>query len=428
MNKLPLIAIGLLLPLGTPSFAEESSALDEEIKRMATAEPKEPMEPRGFEGSTNTAYGKGALALITSGHRNSAFGKTALYYNTTGYKNTAVGYTALLYNTTGDRNTAIGQGALQSNTTATRNVAIGNWAMGWNTTGSRNIAIGNATLSENTTGYQNTAVGNYAMGLNTTGFYNVAAGAYSLKVNTTGHRNVGLGWSSLWANTTGQRNTALGHSAMWSNTTGQYNTAVGVEALGVNKKGKFNTVLGTYAGFKNVSGSSNVFIGYKAGYKEKGSQKLYIANNSKSPLVYGDFNKKTLKVNGKMYATKFITSSDARLKTDIRPLNNALDTVLSLQGKQYRLIDEAVNQTDIGLIAQDVEKVLPQIVTQSEDGYKAIDYQSLTAVLIEAMKEQQGQITTLEKENTQLKTIMAEQMQALLARVAMLEGVSLAAN
>jgi len=240
-------------------------------------------------------------------------------------------------------------------------------------------------------------------------------------------------------NTTGERNTAVGHAAMYYNTKGQYNTALGVEALAYSTTGKFNTVLGTYAGFKNVSGSSNVFIGYKAGYKEKGSQKLYIANSSKSPLVYGDFNKKTLKVNGKMYATKFITSSDARLKTDIRPLNNALDTVLSLQGKQYRLIDEAVNQTDIGLIAQDVEKVLPQIVTQSEDGYKAIDYQSLTAVLIEAMKEQhsqftaeittqQDQITALERENTQLKTIMAEQMQALLARVAMLEGVSLAAN
>ena len=105
------------------------------------------------------------------------------------------------------------------------------------------------------------------------------------------------------------------------------------------------------------------------------------------------------------------------------------------------------------MIAQDVEKVLPQIVTQSEDGYKAIDYQSLTAVLIEAMKEQQGQFTaeitaqqdqitalekenaqftgqiaSLEQENTQLKAIMVEQIDALLARVAMLEGESLAAN
>ncbi|HIF81068.1 MAG TPA: tail fiber domain-containing protein [Gammaproteobacteria bacterium] len=129
-----------------------------------------------------------------------------------------------------------------------------------------------------------------------------------------------------------------------------------------------------------------------------------------------------------MYATKFITSSDARLKTDIRPLNNALDTVLKLQGKQYRLIDEAVNQTDIGLIAQDVEKVLPQIVSQTEDGYKAIAYQSLTAVLIEAMKEQQGQIMILEKENSELKALVSGQMEKLLARVAMLEGSALAEN
>ena len=72
--------------------------------------------------------------------------------------------------------------------------------------------------------------------------------------------------------------------------------------------------------------------------------------------------------------------------------------------------------------------MLPQIVSETEDGYKAIDYQSLTAMLIEGMKEQQGQIVALEQENTQLKTVMAKQMDALLARVAMLEGESLAAN
>jgi len=183
------------------------------------------------------------------------------------------------------------------------------------------------------------------------------------------------------------------------------------------------------AGYQNKTGSSNVFIGYKAGYSEKGNSKLYIDNSdTKKPLVYGDFLKNTLKVNGRMYATKFIKSSDARLKTDIRPLNNSLDTVLKLQGKQYRLIDEAVNQTDIGLIAQDVEKVLPQIVSQTEDGYKAIDYQSLTTVLIEAMKEQQGQIMILEKENTELKALVSGQMEKLLARVAMLEGSTLAEN
>lgn len=372
------LAIGLLLPLGTPSFAEEPSAIDQEIERMATVEPKEPMQPRGSEGSKNTSYGENALKKNTSGERNSAFGRYALEKNTSGGRNTAVGHYALWKNTTGKRNAAFGPGA----------------------------------LGYNTTGYENTAVGAASLLTNTKGYYNNAFGESALTANTTGHRNVALGSYSLYKHKTGQRNTAVGHAAMYNNTTGKYNTA-----------------LGSLAGAKNKTGSSNVFIGYKAGYWEKGNSKLYIDNSdTKKPLVYGDFLKNTLKVNGRMYATKFIKSSDARLKTDIRPLNNALDTVLSLQGKQYRLIDEAVNQTDIGLIAQDVEKVLPQIVSQSEDGYKAIDYQSLTTVLIEAMKEQQGQIMILEKENTELKALVSGQMEKLLARVAMLEGNTLAEN
>ena len=114
---------------------------------------------------------------------------------------------------------------------------------------------------------------------------------------------------------------------------------------------------------------------------------------------------------------------------------------MQLEGKTYRWKEETTfaNKQDIGLVAQEVEKIFPELVAENEQGYKAIAYSKLTAVLIEAIKEQQGQmteqetrftaqITTLEKENAQLKTIMAEQMDALLARVAMLEGESLAAN
>ena len=86
------------------------------------------------------------------------------------------------------------------------------------------------------------------------------------------------------------------------------------------------------------------------------------------------------------------------------------------------------NQKDIGLIAQDVEKVFPELVAENEQGYKGIAYSKLTAVLVEAIKEQQGQIATLEQENTQLEALVEGQMEALLARVAMLEGESLAAN
>jgi hypothetical protein len=111
-----------------------------------------------------------------------------------------------------------------------------------------------------------------------------------------------------------------------------------------------------------------------------------------------------------------------------------LSSVLQLQGKTYRWKEDHHKQ-DIGLIAQEVEQVFPELVEEDANGFKAIAYSRLTAVLIEAIKEQQGQMTTqqdqiaaLEKENTELKAIMADQMQALLARVAMLEGVPVAAN
>ena len=122
------------------------------------------------------------------------------------------------------------------------------------------------------------------------------------------------------------------------------------------------------------------------------------------------------------------------------PLTHALDAILQLQGKTYHWKEDTAftNKQDIGLVAQEVEKVFPELVAEDEQGYKGIAYSKLTAVLIEAIKEQQAQMidqqqqmteqearfTALEKENTQLKTIMAEQMQALLARVAMLEGES----
>ena len=364
VTRASLIAIGVMLTVPLPAMAGEI---------------------HGEQTSANVSLGEGALNDLNTGNYNTAIGYRALHKNTTGNANTASGSKALYKNTTGKANTAYGNHVLRENTTGSNNTASGIYALLGNTTGSNNTASGYGALNQNTTGSNNTASGRDA-----------------------------LRW-----NTTGRNNTASGYGALDANTTGKLNTASGSGALNKNTTGKYNTALGAFAGSKNKTGSSNVFIGYKAGYSEKGSQKLYIANSSKSPLVYGDFNKKTLKVNGKMYATKFITSSDGRLKTDIRPLNNALGMVLSLQGKQYRLIDEAVNQTDIGLIAQDVEKVLPQIVSQSEDGYKAIAYQSLTAVLIEAIKEQhsqftaeivtqQDQITALERENTQLKTIMAE--------------------
>ena len=100
--------------------------------------------------------------------------------------------------------------------------------------------------------------------------------------------------------------------------------------------------------------------------------------------------------------------SDLRLKKDIKPLKSALSTLGKLQGKSYRWKDN--NEPDIGLIAQELEKVIPELVKTDDKGYKSIVYQKLTAVLIEAVKEQQQEINHLSD------------------RIALLEGIPNAAN
>ena len=89
-----------------------------------------------------------------------------------------------------------------------------------------------------------------------------------------------------------------------------------------------------------------------------------------------------------------ITDSDIRFKTNVRPINKALSTVCALSGKIYSK-DDKDNQ--IGLIAQDVEKILPQMVHTASDeiGTKSVNYQNMVAILIEAIKEQNERINKL---------------------------------
>ncbi len=106
---------------------------------------------------------------------------------------------------------------------------------------------------------------------------------------------------------------------------------------------------------------------------------------------------------GNITATGTCCSSDERFKRNVQPLSQCLDKVNKLQGVGYDWRQEAYPERQfaegrqVGLIAQDVETVLPEVVSEDGDGYKAIDYGKLTAVLVEAVKEQQAYIRALEK-------------------------------
>jgi hypothetical protein len=94
-------------------------------------------------------------------------------------------------------------------------------------------------------------------------------------------------------------------------------------------------------------------------------------------------------------------SSDERLKENITLIENPLDKIIKISGYEYDWIPmEDIHvygdMKDIGVIAQEVEKVLPEIVSDRENGYKAVKYDRLTAVLIQAVKELSNRVKTLE--------------------------------
>jgi hypothetical protein len=103
-----------------------------------------------------------------------------------------------------------------------------------------------------------------------------------------------------------------------------------------------------------------------------------------------------------------IAYSDARLKTDINTIDNALDKVLSLRGVSYYRTDVETDKKKIGLIAQEVAEVLPEVVTENEDGMYSVAYGNIVGLLIEAIKEQQTQIESQKTEIEELKNLVQQ--------------------
>lgn len=370
-------------------------------------------------GGDNTAIGDTALYNNLSGGSNTAVGVAAMVYNTSGVDNTAIGLFALSGNTIGNLNTASGELALTSNTTGQANTANGASALLGNTTGQYNTASGYLALGNGTTGQYNTANGYQALGLqNTTGGYNTAIGASALAQDTTGVGNTGSGYSALANTTTGFNNSADGFYALLGNTTGSQNTGVGLAALQVNTTGSWNTAVGTYA-LNFATGSYNTALGSSAG-PDRTTPALY---NSTAIGAYADVLQNNtlvlgstagqngsanvsvgidvgnpsniltvLQGGGPAIADGWSVYSSRRWKTNIQTLHGALEKVVQLRGVSYNLKDNGKHE--VGVIAEEVGAVVPEVVSYEQNGKDArgVDYSRLTALLIEATKEQQAEI------------------------------------
>ena len=96
-------------------------------------------------------------------------------------------------------------------------------------------------------------------------------------------------------------------------------------------------------------------------------------------------------------AAQVTTTSDIRLKSDIRNLENSLDKVCQLRGVQYRL--NGSENISIGMIAQEVESIIPEVVTEDKDGFKGLQYQNIVSLLVESIKDLKKEIEILKKNN-----------------------------
>ncbi len=123
---------------------------------------------------------------------------------------------------------------------------------------------------------------------------------------------------------------------------------------------------------------------------------------------------------GNITVASLTETSDRRLKTNIQPLQNALDNTLKLRGVSYNWIDaNKIRTNQIGVIAQEVEELYPEFVHTDDKGMKSVNYSQMVAVLIEAVKELNTKIEILETENDQLKA-QAEEIETIKAQISQL--------
>jgi hypothetical protein len=302
-----------------------------------------------------------------------------------------------------------------------------------------NTLVGRGAGYSNTTGQQNTFSG-YGAGLsNTTGNDNTFSGFQAGCFNTTGYGNTFSGLLAGYKNTTGYNNTFSGYMAGRSNTEGWGNIFSGWQAGYSNTTGSGNIFSGYRAGFSNQTGNSNVFIGYGAGYYETGSNKLYIANSSFDPnvLIYGEFStwfprvgigttsptetldvRGTVRVrgisagsgtmvvadgNGKLWKS----SSSQRYKTNIEQIDADTDAVLKLRPVSFQW--KTTGQNDIGLIAEEVEQQLNDLVIYDNEGRpEAVKYDKVSLYLLAVVKDLKAENESLKQRLTSLETTVEQ--------------------
>jgi hypothetical protein len=372
-------------------------------------------------GSENTAVGDLSLRANISGNKNTALGRRALWENTLGHNNVALGFESLK-SSNGSDNVAVGQNTGIPNGTGSSNVFIGS-----NAGGSLPISASNKLVINNTTspsGRDALIYGDFSMDsllLNARTFVRD-----ELKLSGAG-TNTGLeiGFGVFLKEANAGR---IGYAIITPNTLDMY----GAGTSTANRAIKFWAEGGsTFTGPVRIAGSggaSGIYLGQDVPGKETNAGRIGYAlfttdavdfigggtgaNNRQikfwaeggsrfaGKVIPDADNAFTLGESGRRWsqvwsATGTIQTSDANLKTNIQPSPYGLNEVMQLHPVQYNWKEAPDGNKEVGLLAQDVLKLIPEAVVIPEDGSAmGMKYSELIPVLIKAFQEQQAIINT----------------------------------
>lgn len=383
----------------------------------------------------NTAFGYNALGVVSFGENNTAIGAGAGEKNISGSRNTMIGYLAGAQTTT-DGNTLIGY-------KSTSNIGNYNTFIGANT-GNYREGEDNGTTSSYDFQY-NVALGYKALNSITSGKNNVAIGSGALHKLTTGHYNVAIGYNAC-ENIKGESyKTCIGYNSGPA-ANSPVKTDIGTDAsdttprtyIGSNPNmdsdgnwGKGTVLYGGDAVMEihNSLGSGNSHLINDPSIISNTTtiingnlivrgRAFFTVGNVLYPFYYANMNGKEIygtnitapcATNQGTYS--FVTSgycsglssisatSDRRLKTIVGKNNDGLDKINQLKIYNYTFKNDKDKKPHVGVIAQELQKIFPNSVSQDENGYFKIRWDEMFYAAINSIKELNTKITKLVKQN-----------------------------
>lgn len=339
-----------------------------------------------------------------------------------------------------------GQAYAQSCPNGTNSVCYGD-SSGTNSTADWNVFIGYYSGGENRTGVGNVMVGKetgaWSQSRNSCTFLGTNAGRFNYSSD-----NTYIGYYSAVQHTTinSSENTFVGSFSGEDFSSGRRNTLIGSIAgkalqgspsAAVSAEGSDNTFVGAFSGASIIYGYQNTYIGRSAGTYNKGQGSVGIGLNaafyeegekilrigslpdlasgdqrpsSNPTLIQGDFSAGLVRINGSIEVSGNYPAclSDRRLKKSIQPVKNAISKVMKLNPVTFEWNKKKYPKRffrkgrRMGFIAQEVEKIVPEVMVKSNSGLKGMDYGKITALIAKAIQAQQTRISKI-IENINLK-------------------------